>query len=419
MITAKRLHSRWALLLVAVLAACDGTRTRPASISVTDSAGVRITRITADPVSLDEWTLASAPRTVMTGEESGDSSAFSPIGAARWLPGGAVVISDIGSKRLLVYDSVGVFQRALGREGDGPGEFRRLGALSHAGGDTVAMFDRTHRRLSYWHVQSGYIRSVDVSAGASLDAWPDDAWAWGDSLIVVPQLSSTTMESIPPGPGLRKWPMYAQLTVRDRAGGTVGSSSRFDAMYTGLYDKGDMRVVFSNNPFAAVARDRVYFGSGMEFRVSILGAPFTKVGEWQWDALQEPITSDEVQAVRAERQAIIASQLPPERMQRVLDMEFAPELLPPMRPAIGRVLVDADQRVWLERFEPIRLGTPVQTPGAIWHVIAADGRPLARLRLPARTRLEDIRGGQLLVMQRDSLDIETIALYPLVRPSTR
>jgi len=406
----------WSLALACLLTSCDDQRTVPVSMTVTDSAGVQIARISADPETLDEWTLAATPHVVLTGSETGDSTAFSPVGEVRWLASGEIIISDIGAKRLLVYDSTGKFQRSLGRTGDGPGEFRRLGALSAVGGDTVAAFDGTHRRLSYWAAKTGYIRSVSVSEGASLDEWPADAWAWGDSMVVVLQLATTSQESLPTGTKYRKWPMRAHLTLRDRAGLVVASSPAFDGMYTGLYAKGDMRVAFSNNPFAAIGRDRVYFGSGQDFSLFNLSARFDSAREIRWSALQEPVSPAEVSALRAERAAQVGTQLPPERLQRMLDMEFTPELMPPTRPAIGRVLVDADERVWVERFEPARLGTATQQPGRVWHVLASDGRPIARFTLPARTRLEAIRGRHAMVMQRDTVDVETVAWYVVVTP---
>jgi hypothetical protein len=406
----------WSLALTGLLTSCDNQRAVPVSMSVTDSASVQIARISADPETLDEWTLAATPRVVLTGSETGDSTAFSPVGEVRWIASGEIVISDIGTKRLLVYDSTGNFQRSLGRTGDGPGEFRRIGALSAVGGDTVAAFDGTHRRLSYWHIKTGYISSVSVSEGASLDAWPANAWAWGDSMVVVLQLATTSQESISTGTKYRKWPMRAHLTLRDRAGQVVASSPAFDGMYTGLYDKGDMRVAFSNNPFAAIGRNRVYFGSGQDFSLSSLSARFDSAREVRWSALREPMSPAEVSALRAERAAQVGTQLPPERLQRMLDMEFTPELMPPSRPAIGRVLVDADERVWVERFEPARLGTATQKPGRVWHVLASDGQPIARFTLPERTRLEAVHGRHALVMQRDSVDVETVALYAVVPP---
>ncbi len=49
-------------------------------------------------------------------------------------------------------------------------------------------------------------------------------------------------------------------------------------------------------------------------------------------------------------------------------------------------------------------------------MLAPDGKPIARLLLPPNTRLEGIRGDRVAVVQRDSLDIQTVAIYSLSRP---
>ncbi len=399
-----------------LLASCE---TRPAETpiaDVTDSAGVRVTRITARPADLVEWTLAPGPDRVLTGVETGDSSALSPTGAVRWLARGDIVVVDLGATRILVFDSAGTYRRALGRRGDGPGEFRSIGAVSVLPGDTLTAFDGALRRLSYWHPDAGFIRSVSLGDSGSLDAWPAEAWAWRDSLVVVLQLAITPRDSVPPGAGVRRWPMRAHLTLRDGAGRVIATSPTFPGMYTGVYDGGDTRLPFSNQPFAAMGRDRVYFGSGQAFRLSYLAADFASPGELRWPAQQEALSATEVAAVRAETEAVLATRLPAARLGGALDEEFAPEILPSARPAIGRVFVDDEERVWIERFEATRLGTRTQKPGDQWTVLQRDGRPVARLRLPPAMRLEAVRGNEVLVVRRDSLDVETVARYGLVRP---
>lgn len=358
------------IALVFLLTACDGSRGAPAtvpeSIAVVDSAGVQIVRIDADPAMLDEWTLSATPRVLLTGAETG--------------------------------------------------EFRRMGALSVAGADTVALFDRAHRRLSYWDVTTGYLGSVGLSESTSPYAWPADAWAWQDSMVVVLQLAVTPKDSLPSGVAFQKWPERAHLTLRNRTGVVVAESPFFAGMYSALYENGDARVAFSNRPFAAVARDLVYFGSGENFTLSTLSVQFDARREIRWEAMQEPVTPDEVEELRTTYAAVVGSLVSPERVDRILDREFAPELIPESRPSIGRVFVDAADRVWVERFEPVLSGPLAQKPGQLWHVLASNGRPLARLRLPARTRLEAIHGDDAVVVQRDGDDVETVAVYGIARP---
>ena len=186
----------------------------------------------------------------------------------------------------------------------------------------------------------------------------------------------------------------------------------FDAMYTGLLPNGDTRLPFSNRPFVALTGDRLYYGSGDAFELNYLNQQLQTIGIIRWPARQERLTNDEVDSVRAEAIALISRRpLPPNPFA----VNFAPEILPQNRPSIGRVFVDAEHHIWIERFEATRLGTATQKPGDQWTVLREDGVPIAVLRLPPQTRLEDVRGDDVVVVRRDSLDVQSVAIHRLRR----
>lgn len=331
------------------------------------------------------------------------------------LADGSIAVADVAASRILLFDGAGRLMRSLGRRGDGPGEMRRLGSLTVISGDTLVTFDPGLRRLSYWHPQGGFARSVNLADGGSLDSWPSEAYAWRDTMIVVLQLSTTPLDSIPPGNGIRKWPVRAHLTLRDRTGALVASSPSFDGMYSGVDGRGDIRLPFSSRPFVAAARDRLWFGSGASFTLASLDSSFAPRAELRWRSLDEPLKPDEVDSVRNEARALLAERLPPGRVAQAFANAFAPEILPRSRPSIGRVLVDPLDRIWVERFEPTRLGTSLQTPGDRWTILTRDGAAVASLRLPRLARLEDVRGDQAVVVLRDSLDVQTVAVFSVGR----
>ncbi len=205
---------------------------------------------------------------VLTGASTGDSTALALIGPVRWLSDGNLVAADLGATRLAVIDADGRYLRALGRDGAGLGEMRSIVSVSSMSGDTIATYDASLRRLSFWHVNAGFVRQVGPLDGGSLEAWPADAWPWQDSLLVVLQLATTPRPTLTTGEVVRRWPMQAQLTLRDRSGRILHTSSPFNGMYTGADATGDARLPFSNQPFVALASDRIYW--------SVLNARSTK-----------------------------------------------------------------------------------------------------------------------------------------------
>ena len=390
---------------------CDSGTPEVTTIA-SDSAGVRIVDVVVQPESVPQWTLDSVPVRVLNGMETGDETAFAFIGPVRFLPDGGLVIGDVASSRLLIYDADGRYVRALGRRGDGPGELRRLGSVTVDPNGTIATFDPSLRRLSFWDPSTGFLRSISIADGGSLESFPTDAGPWRDSLMVVSQLATTAQESVPPASGVRRWPTSAHLALRDSSGRILQSSPAFDGGYEGLDERGSLRLPFSHRPFVALAKDRVYFGSGDSFRISYVDTGFNTVGEIRWPARNERLTSEEVERVRAEAIAFISSRPLPENP---FARNFAPEILPAFRPSIGRVFVDDDAMLWVERFEAIRMGTAAQMPGNQWSVLRATGEPEAILRLQPLTRLEDVRGDLAVVVRRDSLDAQSVAIHRLKR----
>lgn len=241
--------TRATLVIVALvsLTNCQRSDSNGAATSTADSSGVRITTINISPSTLDEWTLAPASELTLTGAETGDSTGFAYIGSARWLKDGRIVVVDASANRLLLFDRYGKFVRPFGRRGQGPGEFRSITSLTVLPGDSLLTFDGSLRRLTLWHPDSGYVRSMRVG-GTSLESWPADAWLWPDGGIVVLQLSITPRDSIPPGSGVRRWPMRARLTLQDTSGKPLASSPEFEASTQGFTRVVTLGFPFQTNP---------------------------------------------------------------------------------------------------------------------------------------------------------------------------
>lgn len=135
--------------LIGTLVAACGAPHNDAAAVVRDSAGITIVT-NAHPSWAEDsvWTVEPAP-SVIFGRETGDSltTLLLPIGAVR-LEDGRVVVGDRASNNLKVFSSSGTFEGAIGREGDGPGEFKYLARLRGCNGDSVFADDIAHRYFS-------------------------------------------------------------------------------------------------------------------------------------------------------------------------------------------------------------------------------------------------------------------------------
>jgi hypothetical protein len=83
------------------------------------------------------------------------------VQGAAFLPGGNLAIADGGNHRILLFSPNGELIRQLGRQGDGPGEFRFLAGL-YSAGDTLVAYDAMLARVSLWEQSGSSIRTVNL-----------------------------------------------------------------------------------------------------------------------------------------------------------------------------------------------------------------------------------------------------------------
>ena len=126
------------LLLTA--AACD-TQPVPTGTLHTDSAGIRIaTAITPLAGPGEAWTVGELLAEIGTIDGPPEYQ-FADVVVAVRLDNGDIVVADRGASEIRSYDAEGTFQWRAGREGEGPGEFRRLDFLGRMAGDSLVTYD--------------------------------------------------------------------------------------------------------------------------------------------------------------------------------------------------------------------------------------------------------------------------------------
>lgn len=91
--------------------------------------------------------------------------------AFRYLRGddGCYYIVDTGNDRIAVFDSAGEYLRSIGRQGEGPGEFRSMTLLDAHGGN-VLVYDRSLRRLQVFDTGGRFLRSYTSPVYYSINA---------------------------------------------------------------------------------------------------------------------------------------------------------------------------------------------------------------------------------------------------------
>ncbi len=77
---------------------------------------------------------------------------------------GNIYVCDYKSHNIKVFDSSGKFMKALGREGQGPGEFQGPYKISVAK-DRITVWELRNRRISVLNLQGGHLKSIQIQVG--------------------------------------------------------------------------------------------------------------------------------------------------------------------------------------------------------------------------------------------------------------
>ena len=143
--------------LLTGLLACSPDPTGTAGVSVRDSVGIRIVENhwpawqKAEP-----WILEEQPALELGGDEGESGPILYAVTAVRRLSDGQIAVVNAGSHQLFWYSEDGEFLHAVGREGEGPGEFSRMYGLFPCAGDTLAV--QEYHRVSFVDRDGSFLR---------------------------------------------------------------------------------------------------------------------------------------------------------------------------------------------------------------------------------------------------------------------
>lgn len=93
---------------------------------------------------------------VIGGDSSDPNALFYRPSSVVAAEDGTIYVADSGNKRIQVFGPDGEHLRSMGREGQGPGEFRSLRQITIAG-DFLVVYDSTMRRMSVWTLDGEYV----------------------------------------------------------------------------------------------------------------------------------------------------------------------------------------------------------------------------------------------------------------------
>jgi len=378
----------------------------------TDSAGVALVTITGRPSDLPEWTL-SAP----LAELSGNAEPFiGSVGKVRFLSDGRFLVEDSQAELLYLAEADARSFHLVGGEGEGPGEFRDVTTITIVPGDTAFVYDRRLLRVSILSPDGELISTVPVGEELVGAARVDGAWATDSDHLLLHAVGS--MDTVAGG-HVWKDRRESLLFSLDGRGRPRSSPVRFIGGYNLKVDDAAVgrpfivAAPFANEPIVAVGAGRVVHGSGLAYELFIRSPALQLERVVRWSGPRVALDDATIESARVWAEGLFerTRQTDPRIADAALEGMFAPDLLPDSLPALSSLLVDARGLLWVSRYIP---NSEAWDQGDSWHILAADGEPLARISLPAQSRLAAVGEDRVALIMRDERDVEHLRVFELV-----
>jgi hypothetical protein len=378
----------------ALLTACDRPEGAGQATSLGDSAGVRLVRFQAlDGLEVPE-------RTPRERYELGlrPGTELFRVAGARLLPGGVLVVGNAGTGEILRFDETGAPIDRLGREGEGPGEFRDLTALLPGVGDTLVVYDVRLGRLTTFDGAGDLVgtremhppsRVVDLKPLA-IDADGQVLSVFGDARFFA---SSGTRRDTTP---------LLLIDPASRAD-TLGYWPNAEWSFSAT-EGGAMRlpVGFGRALYASGRAGRAVLGSSDVLDVVLLDMAGDTLMRIRQTAPNRSVSSDDVERWRSQRLDALPEGLAQTARQAVREAPYHPTY-----PAFEGLLLDADGRIWIGHTPPW------SSPTKAWTVFGPDGEPAWSVTLPASAEVLDARATRVVTLDRDEVDVEIVRVLEL------
>ena len=388
-----------ALVLVLASGGCSDRTAEAFTSFVRDSAGVAMFDAPLDTTRAERWTVGE-PELVVGGMEGDTANLFDELRSGVLLDDGGFVVANAGADQVLFYAADGTRTRAMGRSGQGPGEFGFIDFVQRAR-DSIWVNDWSNQRITVLDLQgmigreipieapsrAGNVRALSVFENGRVLAWgtgvrdgmpqPGPVREMMD-LMTLPAVDSTHVLGRF-GFGQAYWmPMGDGMTAAEVPFGSSGTATGHGTGW--LYTPGDRYRVEAYDTVGA------------------LRAVFTHPAE------PPPVTDADVERYFA----VFREEMGGEPSQVETSVREIPR--PERMPAYDEVLSDHDGNVWARPY----IGEGAE---GCWHVYGRAGTTFAQLCFPERFSLLDVAGDVALGVLRDELDVERIARYRIVRPT--
>jgi len=379
-----------------LLVGCGGSDESGSGVTVTDSAGVRIVvhpaSVALPPLSVDLDTGRTLPG-------DADLPPFR-IGAVLKQPDGGYVVADAGNTRVLFLDGEGAITGSVGREGDGPGEFRDVSVLGRGVADSLVVWDRQLRRISVLAKDGTFARSFALETTEGVP-FASVSGVYGDGSFLANGFAEVGGGGPSSGRNVYSSPLFhfgPNGAFRSEAGSFPGTESYFEVFPDGGFRA--LPVLFPRVAFRLPVRERLLFATSDRYELEFMLPDGTLEMILRRNVPSVPVGSE---ARRIATDRLLESVRPEQQseMRSVLNEMDVPEHLPHLADIFG----DRLGRTWVREYR-VREEGP-----ATWLIFDDGGLATGSVSLPSDFSPRDAGPGYVVGVVTDELGVESVREY--------
>lgn len=390
-------------LLTLLATACD-ERAAPAPTIEIDSAGVRI--VTIDPFASDALCSLSEEPTFYVGDsEDSDEQWFTRVLGVARLSDGSVAVADDYSMEVRIFDPSGAHVRSMGREGEGPGEFKRLWQMWRLQGDTLWVGDYRPWRYQVYASTGEWVRTVTMDP-----VYPNPSRAGG---VLANGVSINAWDEMARRRDFRT-PDTRHVEVHGPDGRLTGTVATLPGRIMGQVDVGPpnyyVGVWYESSPSIDAEARRIVIANGRDPEVRVLDDEMRLRLIIRWDDPGREVTSAHVQAAReAERRRALENhgEIGPYEEANLSPQRAAADVFP----AVSSVKAGMDGTVWVWRYrKPGETGPRLMGVGPEGDVVChlVSGKSDFTIR--------EFGADYVLGVHTNEFGVQHVAMYDLERP---
>jgi len=370
--------------LILATAACGGAE--PSAVTVTDSAGVRIT-LSADTTATFA-VVDTVPVLSLGGADVAGPTQFGNINGVRVDRRGNLWVADGQSAEVRLFRPDGSFWKSVGGRGEGPGEFMSLRLLGSFRGDSVAVWDDAQGRLTVLDPEGSLARVLTAKVEA--DAPPNAFRVFQDGTVLARLRKVLQAGALEPGAIIPDTAIFARVDYASMRSEPEGGAPAPRWLWTG---HSTIPIPFTLNPGFDLSEDVVHVTSGPASRIRALQGS-RLVESYGLDQAPTRVTAADKQDYT---DMVMESSGDSPRRDEYLSVLRHPEL-PTLLPAYRSIVVADNEDVWAERYA---YGT--------FDVYGPDRVFLGRVKVPVM--LTQVVGSRLVGVWRNDLDVEHVRIY--------